>query len=67
LTQNVNNQGISYRAVWLLVAFFIILGGVSAYLLVRLYSATSLLAGANLRSFTEETNYKRGLFEELFR
>jgi PAS domain S-box-containing protein len=67
LTKSVNNQGISYRAVWLLIAFFIILGGVSAYLLVRLYSATSLLAGANLRSFTEETNYKRGLFEELFR
>ena len=67
MTQSINNQGISYRAVWLLIAFFVILGGASAYLLTRLYITTSLLADTNLKSFTEETNYKKGLFEELFR
>ena len=67
MTQSINNQGISYRAMWLLIAFFVILGGASAYLLTRLYITTSLLADTNLKAFTEETNYKKGLFEELFR
>ena len=67
MTQSINNQGISYRAVWLLIAFFVILGGASAYLLTRLYITTSLLADTNLNAFTEETDYKKGLFDELFR
>lgn len=49
------------------MALFVILGTASAYLLIRLYITTSLLAETNRKSFIEETDFKKGLLEELLR
>ncbi|MFH0958131.1 MAG: ATP-binding protein, partial [Pseudomonadota bacterium] len=78
LTQSDKNQGISYRAVWLLVAFFALLWGTSTYLLIRLYNTTSvawvllalsLIGGLGLvvvcaiRSFRVQTRMNKELQE----
>ena len=51
---------------WLFLILFILLGGLSAYLIARLYMTTSLLADFKLKSFVQEIDFKRGLLEELF-
>ncbi len=50
----------------LFLILFILLGGLSAYLIARLYMTTSLLADFKLKSFVQEIDFKRGLLEELF-
>ncbi len=61
-----NDRLKSSRNLWVLLILFVILGGLSAYLIARLYMTTSLLADFKLRSFVHETDFKRGLLEELF-
>ena len=51
---------------WFFLILFILLGGLSAYLIARLYMTTSLLADFKLKSFVQEIDFKRGLLEELF-
>ena len=61
-----NDREKSSRNLWVLLILFVILGGLSAYLIARLYMTTSMLVDFKLKSFVQETDFKRGLLEELF-
>ncbi len=61
-----NDREKSSRNLWVLLILFVILGGLSAYLIARLYMTTSMLVDFKLRSFVQETDFKRGLLDELF-